>query len=50
MHNDSVVILRSNNISNGLMNYDDVVYVDSSCVSNVQSLSCGNIVMCGSNG
>ena len=50
MDDDSVVILRSNNISNGLINYDDVVYVDSSRVSDAQSLSFGDIVMCGSNG
>ena len=50
MDDDSVVILRSNNISNGLINYDDVVYVDSSRVSDAQSLSYGDIVMCGSNG
>lgn len=50
MDDDSVTILRSNNISNGLIKYDDVVYVDSSRVSDAQMLSVGDIVMCGSNG
>ena len=44
------VILRSNNIDNGQINYNDVVYVDSSRVSESQSVSAGDIIMCGSNG
>lgn len=47
---DSSVILRSNNIFNGLINYDDIVFVDSTRVSEAQELSKGDIVMCGSNG
>lgn len=47
---DSSVILRSNNILNGLINYDDIVFVDSTRVSEAQELSKGDIVMCGSNG
>lgn len=47
---DSSVILRSNNIFNGLINYDDIVFVDSTRVSETQELSKGDIVMCGSNG
>jgi len=48
---DSIsVILRSNNISNGQINFDDVVYVDNKRVATEQVLSKGDIVMCGSNG
>ena len=43
-------ILRSNNIYNGQINYDDVVFVDSDRVSDYQVVSEGDIVMCGSNG
>lgn len=44
------VILRSNNIDNGRINYDDLVYVNSDRVSDNQLVSAGDIVMCGSNG
>ncbi|EFI71584.1 restriction endonuclease subunit S [Segatella baroniae B14] len=48
---DSIsVILRSNNIINGQINFDDVVYVDNKRVTTEQVLSKGDIVMCGSNG
>lgn len=47
---DGVTILRSNNISDGEINYDDLVYVSDSCVSQKQYLRSGDIVMCGSNG
>lgn len=47
---DSSVILRSNNIDNGQINYDDVVYVDNERISKEQVVSIGDIVMCGSNG
>lgn len=48
---DSIsVILRSNNINNGQINFDDVVYVDNKRVTTEQVLSKGDIVMCGSNG
>lgn len=47
---DGVTILRSNNISDGEINYDDLVYVSFSCVSQKQYLRPGDIVMCGSNG
>ena len=36
---DSSVILRSNNIFNGLINYDDIVFVDSTRVSEAQELT-----------
>ena len=47
---DAVAILRSNNISDGEINYEDIVYVSPTCVSEKQFLDTGDIVMCGSNG
>ena len=47
---NSTVLLRSNNIENGRINFDDVVRVDSERVSDSQVLRPGDIVMCGSNG
>lgn len=47
---NAVAILRSNNISDGEINFDDLVYVSQTCVSEKQLLSTGDIVMCGSNG
>ena len=46
----TTVILRSNNIENGKINYQDLVYVNSDRVSNNQIVTIGDIVMCGSNG
>ena len=46
----STIILRSNNIDEGQINFDDVVFVDSSRVSEEQIITSGDIVMCGSNG
>ena len=47
---NAIAILRSNNISDGEINFDDLVYVSQTCVSEKQFLSTGDIVMCGSNG
>ena len=47
---ETVIILRSNNISDGEINYDDLVYVTRDRVQEVQRLQSGDIVMCGSNG
>lgn len=44
------IILRSNNIDNGHINFDDLVFVNAERVSATQLLSKGDIVMCGSNG
>ena len=46
----SVVLLRANNIDNGAINFDDVVYVDRSKVSNNQMLKKGDILICASSG
>lgn len=47
---EAVAILRSNNISDGEINYEDLVYVSPTCVSEKQFVDAGDIVMCGSNG
>lgn len=44
------IILRANNISNGSLNYDDIVYVDSDKVKEVQLLRKGDVLMCASSG
>lgn len=47
---DSVILLRANNISNGKINLDDVVYVDKRKVASVQYLRRGDILVCASSG
>lgn len=47
---ESLLLLRANNISNGLVNHDDVQYVALSKVSDVQRIIPGDILMCGSSG
>ena len=47
---DSVILLRANNISNGKINLDDVVYVDKRKVAFVQYLRHGDILVCASSG
>lgn len=47
---EAVAILRSNNISDGEINFEDLVYVSPTCVSEKQFVDAGDIVMCGSNG
>ena len=46
----SIGILRANNISDGKINFDDLVYVKSSKVSEVQMLHKGDILACASSG
>ena len=46
----TAIILRSNNIAEGEINFDDLVYVVKERVQKEQELQAGDIVMCGSNG
>ena len=46
----TAIILRSNNITNGEINFDDLVFVVKERVQKEQELHKGDIVMCGSNG
>ena len=47
---NSVILLRANNIRDGSINYDDIVYVDKSTVSENQYLQKGDILVCASSG
>ena len=48
-HN-STALYRANNISNGLINSDSVIYVDNKCISKNQMLTEASIFMCMSSG
>ncbi|MGE1048014.1 restriction endonuclease subunit S, partial [Bacillus sp. GMs2/1] len=48
--NKDFVLIRSNNIKNGTISLKDVIVIDKSCVSEVQRLNFGDIVVCMSNG
>ena len=50
LNEDSVILLRANNISDGRINFDDVVYVDKRKVSKDQYLKMGDILICASSG
>ncbi len=54
LHNEldenSVILLRANNIDDGRINFDDVVYVDKGKVSDEQYLRVGDILICASSG
>ena len=50
LNENSVVLLRANNIKDGQLNFDDVVYVDKKKVSEKQFLKTGDILICASSG
>ena len=50
LNDDSIVLLRANNIQNGKIVFDDVVYVSKSKVSEFQYLRQGDILVCTSSG
>lgn len=50
LNENSVILLRANNIFDGKINFDDVVYVDKSKVSEKQYLKKGDILICASSG
>ena len=50
LDSQSVILLRANNISDGLINFDDVVYIDKCKVSQNQYLRDGDILICASSG
>ena len=50
LDDNSVVLLRANNIDDGKINFDDVVYVDKRKVSSDQYLKKGDILICASSG
>ena len=50
LDDNSVILLRANNIDDGKINFDDVVYVDKSKVSDEQYLKEGDVLICTSSG
>ena len=50
LDDNSVILLRANNIDDGKINLDDVVYVDKSKVSDEQYLQEGDVLICASSG
>ena len=44
------MLLRSNNIKENVLNYDDLVYVDDECIGEEQLMRCGDILICAANG
>ena len=50
LNEDSIILLRANNIKDGKLNFDDVVYVDKKKVSEKQILKAGDILICASSG
>ena len=50
LNENSIVLLRANNIKDGELNFDDVVYVDKKKVVAKQLLRAGDILICASSG
>ena len=50
LNENSITLLRANNIKDGQLNFDDVVYVDKKKVSDKQLLKAGDILICASSG
>lgn len=50
LNSDSVILLRANNINEGKINFDDIVYIDKSKVKKEQYLKKGDILVCASSG
>lgn len=44
------MLLRSNNIQNDTLNYDDVLFVDDTCIGEAQYMRVGDILICAANG
>ena len=50
LNENSITLLRANNIKDGKLKFDDVVYVDKKKVSEKQLLKAGDILICASSG
>ena len=50
LNESSITLLRANNIKDGKLNFDDVVYVDKKKVSEKQILKAGDVLICASSG
>lgn len=44
------MLLRSNNVRDNVLNFEDVVFVADECVSEEQRMLCGDILICSANG
>lgn len=50
LNDESIILLRANNIKDGKINFDDVVYIDKKKVNKNQYLCRGDILICTSSG
>lgn len=51
LNNNSITLLRANNISNnGIINYDDVIYIKKNKIDSVQLIKQNDILVCASSG
>lgn len=50
LNETSIVLLRANNIRDGQLNFDDVIYIDKKRVNQKQLLKAGDILICTSSG
>lgn len=50
LNENSIILLRANNIDDGKINFEDVVYVDKSKVSETQILRENDVLICASSG
>ncbi|WP_417035170.1 restriction endonuclease subunit S, partial [Desulfovibrio piger] len=50
LNDESVILLRANNIQDGKINFDDVVYIDKKKVNKNQYLCQGDVLICTSSG
>lgn len=50
LNDESIILLRANNIKDGKINFDDVVYVDKKKVNKNQYIHYGDILICTSSG
>ena len=48
--NGYICLLRSNNIDNARINYENIIYVDSACVNEYQFMRHDDILICAANG
>lgn len=50
LNDESIILLRANNIKDGKINFDDVVYIDKKKVNKNQYLCRGDVLICTSSG
>lgn len=50
LNDESIILLRANNIKDGKINFDDVVYIDKKKVNKNQYLCQGDVLICTSSG